>query len=65
MHCPTSLSIRKKPFTEFESGEMKVFWKETIVNTEIQRKIYWKRYALEYVKECSALKKGFGMSYIN
>ena len=32
--CPTGLSIRKKPFMEFESDELKVFWKETIVNTE-------------------------------
>ena len=32
--CPTGLSIRKKPFIEFESDELKVFWKETIVNTE-------------------------------
>ena len=28
------MSIRKKPFIEFESDELKVFWKETIVNTE-------------------------------
>ena len=33
--CPTGLSIRKKPFIEFESDELKVFWKETIINTEI------------------------------
>ena len=32
--CPTGLSIRKKPFIEFESDELKVFWKETIINTE-------------------------------
>ena len=32
--CPTDLSFRKKPFIEFESDELKVFWKETIVNTE-------------------------------
>ena len=32
--CPTDLSIRKKPFKEFESDELKVFWKETIENTE-------------------------------
>ena len=28
------MSIRKKPFIEFESDELKVFWKETRVNTE-------------------------------
>ena len=32
--CPTGLNIRKKPFIEFESDELKVFWKETIENTE-------------------------------
>ena len=32
--CPTGLSIRKKPYIEFESDELKVFWKETIINTE-------------------------------
>ena len=32
--CPTGLSIRKKPFIEFEIDELKVFWQETIVNTE-------------------------------
>ena len=31
---PRGLSIRKKPFIEFESDELKVFWNETIVNTE-------------------------------
>ena len=32
--CPKGLSIRKKPFIEFESDELNVFWKETIINTE-------------------------------
>ena len=32
--CPTGLSIRKKSFIEFESDELKMFRKETIVNTE-------------------------------
>ena len=32
--CPTGLSIRKKPFIEFESNKLKVFWKETLENTE-------------------------------
>ena len=32
--CPTGLSIRKKPFIELESDELKVFWKETLENTE-------------------------------
>ena len=32
--CPTGLSIRKKPFIEFESDKLKVFWKETEENTE-------------------------------
>ena len=32
--CPTGLSIRKKPFIEFESDELKVFSKDTIENTE-------------------------------
>ena len=32
--CPTGLSIKNKPFLEFESDDLRVFWKETIVNTE-------------------------------
>ena len=52
--CSTGLIIRKKFFIEFESDEEK-----------IQRKIFWKRDALVYVKGCSALKKSFGISYIN
>ena len=28
------MSIRKKPFIEFESDKLKVFWKETEENTE-------------------------------
>ena len=32
--CPSGLNIRKKPFIEFESDELKVFWKETLVQTE-------------------------------
>ena len=32
--CPTGLSIRKKLFIEFENDELKVFWKEAILNTE-------------------------------
>ena len=60
--CPTGLSIRKKPFIVLESDKLKVFWKETVENTE---KILLKRYVLVYVKGCSALKKCFGMSYTN
>ena len=50
--CPTGLSIRKKPFIVLESDKLKVFWKETVENTE---KILLKRYVLVYVKGCSAL----------
>ena len=32
--CPTGLSIRKKPFIVLESDKLKVFWKETVENTE-------------------------------
>ena len=32
--CSTGLSIRKKLFIEFESDELKVFWKKAIENTE-------------------------------
>ena len=32
--CPTGLNIRKKPFIEFETSDLKVFWNETIKKTE-------------------------------
>ena len=32
--CPAGLNIRKKPFIEFETSDLKVFWKETIKKTE-------------------------------
>ena len=32
--CPSGLCINKKPFIEFESDDLKVFWKETLVKTE-------------------------------
>ena len=32
--CPTGLNIRKKPFFEFESDDLIVFWKETLLNAE-------------------------------
>ena len=32
--CPSGLNIRKKPFTEFESDDLKVFWQETLAKTE-------------------------------
>ena len=38
---------------------------QTGLSIEKKRKIFWKHCALAYVKECSALKKSFGMSYIN
>ena len=60
--CPTGLSIRKKPFIVLESDKLKVFWKETVENTE---KNLFEAYVLVYVKGCSALKKSFGMSYMN
>ena len=31
---PTDLSIRKESFKQFESDNLEVFWKESIVNTE-------------------------------
>ena len=32
--CPSGLNIRKKPFIEFESDDLKVFWQETLAKTE-------------------------------
>ena len=31
--CPTGLNIQKKPFIEFETSDLKVFWNETIKKT--------------------------------
>ena len=31
---PTGLNIRKKPFIEFESEDLIIFWKETLLSTE-------------------------------
>ena len=28
--CPTGLNIWKKPFIELETGDLKIFWNETI-----------------------------------
>ena len=32
--CPAGLSISKKPFIEFEMNDLKVFWKETLIQSE-------------------------------
>ena len=32
--CPAGLSISKKHFIEFETEELKVFWKETLIQSE-------------------------------
>ena len=32
--CQAGLNIRKKPFIEFESSDLKVFWNETTRKTE-------------------------------
>ena len=32
--CPAGLNIRKKPFIEFETSDLKIFWNETIRKTE-------------------------------
>ena len=32
--CPAGLNIRKKPFIEFETSDVKVFWNETIKKAE-------------------------------
>ena len=32
--CPAGLGIRKKPFLEFETSDLKVFWNEAIKKTE-------------------------------
>ena len=32
--CPAGLNIGKKPFIEFETSDLKVFWNETIKKTE-------------------------------
>ena len=32
--CPAGLNIQKKPFIEFETSNLKVFWNETIKKTE-------------------------------
>ena len=54
--CPSGLNIRKKPFTEFESDDLKVFWQETLAKTE--------RDLLEALcVEIKVLSQSFGMSY--
>ena len=45
--CPAGFSISKKPFIEFETEDLKVFWKETLIQSE---KIFWKFDVLEYVR---------------
>ena len=60
--CPTGLSIRKKPFIEFESDELKVFWKETIENTE---KDLLEALCVGICERMFSIEKSFGMSYIN
>ena len=32
--CPTGFNIRKKPSIEFESGNLIIFWKETLLSAE-------------------------------
>ena len=32
--CPAGLNIWKKPFIEFETSNLKIFWNETIKKTE-------------------------------
>ena len=32
--CPAGLNIQKKPFIEFETSDLKVFWNKTIKKTE-------------------------------
>ena len=32
--CPSGLSISQKPFIEFETEDLKVFWKETPIQSE-------------------------------
>ena len=32
--CPTCLNIRKKPFIEFESDDLTIFWKVTLLSAE-------------------------------
>ena len=32
--CPAGLNIRKKPFIEFESDDLIIFWKENFLSTE-------------------------------
>ena len=32
--CPAGLNIRKKPFIEFETSDLKVFWNDTIKRSE-------------------------------
>ena len=32
--CPTGLNITKKPFIEFESEVLIIFWKETLLSAE-------------------------------
>ena len=55
--CPSGLNIRKKPFIEFESVDLKVFWQETLAKTE--------RDLLEVlcVGICERMFQSFGMSY--
>ena len=32
--CPAGLSISKKPFIDFETEDLKVFWKETLIQSQ-------------------------------
>ena len=60
--CPTGLSIKEKPFLVFESLELRVFRKETIVNTE--KDPLEVLYVGIYGRMCS-IEKNFGISYIS
>ena len=57
--CPAGLSISKKPFIEFETKDLKVFWKETLIQSEIDLL----ETLLEYVRGRIESKAGFGSSF--
>ena len=60
--CPTVLSIRKKPFIEFESDELKVFWKQTTENT---KKDLMEALCVGISERMFSIEKSIWMSYIN
>ena len=58
---PAGLNIRKKPFIEFETSDLKVFSNETIKKTEEN---LLEALCIGFVKDCLLSKKSFGRNYV-